>query len=196
VTSDLAPVSPLFARHRDELRSAARSGPIVDLACGRGRHVHALAAMEVPVIAVDRNDTFLRGLAHAGDVRATLIHRLRCDLETAHGLPFAPNSCGAILVFHFLFRPLCDAIATALVPGGLLLYETFTQEQRTLGTGPRNADFLLAPGELLDRFGKMSVISHTEGFNYASTAAGAAGDGPPTSATARLAARKPLAGKT
>jgi tellurite methyltransferase len=187
VSPERFPVSPLFSDHRDAVRTAARLGPIVDLACGRGRHALALQAMDLPVVALDRNDTFLRTLAPSDDRTTAAIARLRCDLETEYGLPFRAESCGAILVFRFLYRPLCAAIADALAPGGLLLYETFTLQQRTLDTGPQNPDFLLAPSELPDLFPELDVLSHVEGFNAPEDDPA----GPPSSATARLAARKP-----
>ena len=34
------------------------------------------------------------------------------------------------------------------MPGGVVLYETFTTAQRALGTGPTSPDHLLEPGEL------------------------------------------------
>ena len=89
-------------------------------------------------------------------------------------------SCGAILVFRFLFRPLATAIVEALAPGGLLLYETFTVAQRALGTGPRRADFLLEPGELAALFSGLEPIEYAEGRS----------DGDPPECLARLAARR------
>ena len=80
-----------------------------------------------------------------------------------------PGSCGAILVFRFLFRPLAPAISAALAPGGLLLYETFTVAQRALGSGPRRAEFLLEPGELRALFSDLEPLEHWEGRS----------DGPP-----------------
>jgi hypothetical protein len=74
-----------------------------------------------------------------------------------------PGSCGAILVFRFLFRPLAAAICEALAPGGLLLYETFTVAQRALGSGPRRAEFLLEPGELGALFASLACLAYTEG---------------------------------
>ena len=61
-----------------------------------------------------------------------------CDCDTS-------DCCGAILVFRFLHRPLAQDIERVLAPGGLLLYETFTTQQRELERGPRNAAFLLEP---------------------------------------------------
>jgi hypothetical protein len=85
-----------------------------------------------------------------------------------------------ILVFRFLFRGLAPALAEALAPGGLLLYETFTAAQRALGRGPRRADFLLEPGELPRLFPMLDVIEHWEGQT----------EGPEPECLARLTARR------
>ena len=44
------------------------------------------------------------------------------------------------------------ALLGAVAPGGLLVYETFGAAQAALGR-PRRPDFLLQPGELLERLG-------------------------------------------
>ncbi len=91
------------------------------------------------------------------------------------------GSCGAILVFRFLFRPLAPEIETLLRPGGLLLYETFTVHQRELPGGPRNAAFLLADDELPALFPGLEILDYWQGVT----------DDPNPTALARLAARRP-----
>ena len=140
--------SPLFEQFLPALREASRRGPVLDLACGRGRHALAAAERGIPVVALDRNACFLAELQAAAARRQLPVTLVRTDLETGLGLPVRPGSCGAILVFRFLFRPLAPDICAALTAGGLLLYETFTIRQRDLGYGPGNPDFLLRDGEL------------------------------------------------
>jgi SAM-dependent methyltransferase len=142
---------------------AARRGPLVDLASGRGRHALACARAGVHSIAIDRDADALRALsAEAGAARLPL-STLRADLETPHGIPVRTGSCGVILVFRFLFRPLAPAIVRALAPGGLLVYETFTVAQRALGRGPRRAEFLLEAGELPALFAELELLEYWEG---------------------------------
>src|SRR5262249_6192406 len=62
----------------------------------------------------------------------------------------------------YLDRRLVGALARALRPGGLLLFETFTVDQ--LATGhPRNPSFVLAPGELPRLVGGLRVVAYREG---------------------------------
>lgn len=179
--SPLAPPARWVRDHLDELRAASALGPVVDLASGRGRNALFLAQAQLPVIAMDRNPDHLRELAVHARRTECRVDAVRCDLETENGIPVAPGSCGAILVFRFLFRPLAPAIERALRPGGILLYETFATAHRETGRGPRRPKFYLAEGELPGLFPNLEVLAHVEGAD--------AGD--PPDFTARLLARKP-----
>ncbi len=150
--------SAFFDENLDRLRDAARLGPIADLACGRGRHTLAGARAGLPMVGLDRNGDFLATIRSAARAEKLNVALVRTDLEAGFGLPLRPNACGAIIVFRFLHRPLARHIVEALVPGGLLLYETFSTGQRELGLGPRNPDFLLQPGELPELFGGYSDL--------------------------------------
>lgn len=85
----------------------------------------------------------------------------QADLESGPW-PFAAESFEAIVVVHYLHRPLLPLIATALAEGGLLIYETFAQGNERFGR-PRNPDFLLRPRELLDAFADLRVLAFEDG---------------------------------
>lgn len=180
--SGAAPPSPWFVRHAALVREAARLGPVVDLACGRGRHALAAAALGARALGIDRDPALLEALLRDARTRsfALLVTGVRADLETAPGLPLREESCGAILVFRYLHRPLAPAISALLRPGGLLLYETFTTDQRNLGYGPTNPRFLLVPGELPQLFSELVILAYEEGRS----------PGQRPEALARLAARR------
>jgi len=173
--------SPLLAAELPRLREAAARGPVVDLACGRGRHALVVAEAGIAVLGIDRDPRALAALAGAARARALPVTALRADLETPHGIPVRAGACGAILVFRFLFRPLAPAIAAALAPGGLLLYETFTIDQRSMAQGPRNPAFLLEPGELPRLCPALEVLGYSEAIR----------EGPEPEAVASLCARRP-----
>jgi tellurite methyltransferase len=167
--------------HLAALREASRLGPVVDLACGRGRNALAIAAQRIEVLGVDRNPAHLAELCAAARRRELPVTAARADLESAPWPPLAAGSCGALVVCRYLHRPLAPILETLLRPGGWLLYETFTIHQRDLGYGPTNPAFLLQPGELAGLFPQLEVISAWEGT---------ADEGRPA-ALARLAARRP-----
>lgn len=137
--------------------------------------------MGLSVVAVDRNGQALRQIQHRARAERLMLDCVNSNLETRYGIPCKPNSCGVILVFCFLFRPLAPAIEEALAPGGLLLYETFTIDQTSFATGPKNPAFLLEDGELTTLFPRLRVLAHGETVELS----------PSPRATARLAARKP-----
>jgi SAM-dependent methyltransferase len=116
---------------------------VLDVACGHGRHVRWLAAAGHRVTAVDRDAALLAPLALLPNVERTVV----ADLEAAPW-PLPDMRFDAVLVTNYLWRALFPALLAAVAPGGLLVYETFTLAQATLGR-PRRPEFLLRPGELL-----------------------------------------------
>jgi len=178
--SDLAPPSAFFLQHRESLRTAAAGRPVLDLACGRGRHTLAVAECGARAVGADRDPSALASLASAVAERGLRAEVIRADLERDPEIPLVDGSCGGILVFRFLFRPLAPRIERLLAPGGILLYETFTERQRELGGGPRRAAFLLAEAELPGLFPGLEILDSWEGVT----------DGESPTALARLVARR------
>jgi SAM-dependent methyltransferase len=114
---------------------------VLDVACGQGRHVHWLAAAGHQVTAIDRDPTLLAPLAG-------LAATLAADLE-AGPWPLPGRQFDAVVVTNYLWRALFPALKAAVIPGGLLIYETFAQAHAALGR-PRRPEFLLRTGELID----------------------------------------------
>jgi SAM-dependent methyltransferase len=135
----------------------APGAPVLDLACGSGRHVRLFLERGHPVLAVDRDLSRLGELAGADGLEA-----LACDLE-AGGVPacFA-RRFGGIVVTNYLHRPLFGLLAAALSPGGVLIYETFARGNERFGK-PSNPDFLLEEGELLSAFlGRLKILAYED----------------------------------
>ncbi|MEY4754529.1 MAG: hypothetical protein RJA44_2204 [Pseudomonadota bacterium] len=139
------PVSAWVARWQALLPPGGRA---LDLACGAGRHVAWLAAQGLQVTAVDRDPAALQALRQLAVEHPGRIEVLAADLEGA-SWPLPGQQFDLVLVTNYLWRPLLPTIATSVAPGGLLIYETFALGQEQLGR-PRNPDFLLRRGELLD----------------------------------------------
>jgi SAM-dependent methyltransferase len=129
-------------------------GPILDLACGAGRHTHLLLAAGHEVWAVDREVESLAALEQLG---ATCFN---IDLEQDNfKWPFAAEQFAGIVVTNYLHRPLMSSILPSLVEQGVLIYETFATGNEKYGR-PRNPDFLLQENELLTHF----VCTRTDGW--------------------------------
>jgi SAM-dependent methyltransferase len=138
-------------------------GRVLDLAAGAGRHTRLLVDMGFAVTAVDRDIEGLRPLATPKcEIRSI---DLESDLETgAPGSALGPLGTGydAIVVTNYLHRPLFAPIAAALAPAGVLIYETFAVGNERFGR-PRNSDFLLRPGELIDAFAALTIVAFEQG---------------------------------
>ena len=130
---------------------------VLDLACGGGRHSLLFLERGCRVLAVDRE---LSGLAHLAHWPA--LERREIDLE--EGAPFPPAGAAfdAVVVVNYLHRPLLPRLVDAVAPGGVLIYETFARGNEVFGR-PRNPDFLLKPGELLEAVqGVLRVLAYKD----------------------------------
>lgn len=128
---------------------------MLDLAAGGGRHTKPLLDCGYRVRAVDRD---IAALAPLAGPRCTVE---QVDLETGGLWPLGGNYDG-IIVANYLHRPLFPAIAGALAPGGVVIYETFAVGNERFGR-PRKPEFLLRPGELLDVFAALTVVAFEQG---------------------------------
>ena len=141
-------------------------GEVLDLACGAGRHAKLLAALGRRVLAVDRDGAALAKAA--GEGIETLLVDLEQDEFRPPSWPFSPGRFAGVVVTNYLHRPLFGDILSSLMPGGVLIYETFAQGNQHFGK-PSNPDFLLRPGELLSvlQSGKprpLRVIAFEDGY--------------------------------
>ena len=131
-------------------------GEVLDLAAGGGRHSRFFLMRGHPVLAVDRDLTALAGLEE---------DRLTCltaDLE-AGAWPFDGRRFAGVVVTNYLHRPLLPLLVEAVTEGGALVYETFAVGNEAFGR-PRNPDFLLRSGELLDAVrGRLEVAAYEQG---------------------------------
>lgn len=137
----------------------AEGGPVLDLACGSGRHTRYLWANGHSVVALDRNEEALEPLRILPGVEI-----VSADLENGNPWPLTGRRFAGVVVTNYLYRPLFPAIIDAIAKDGVLIYETFAVGNENFGK-PSNPEFLLRPGELLDLVrGNMRVIAFEEGI--------------------------------
>ena len=135
-------------------------GRALDVACGAGRNTVLLAAHGWRVVGVDISPVGLH-IARKTAVRCNLdVDLAAVDLTS---WPIPPAHFDLVCVFRFLDRALCPKLVTALRPGGVLIYETFTVAQQQLEGGPRSAELLLQPGELVTLFPTLDQLEYNEG---------------------------------
>jgi len=133
----------------------APKSQVLDLACGHGRHMRHLAALGHSVLGVDHNAEALTACAPWGET-------LCADLENAPW-PLVDRRFGGIVVTNYLWRTLWPELLGSLAEGGVLIYETFAQDNETVGK-PSRPDFLLRHGELLEVCRDLRVVAFEEGF--------------------------------
>jgi tellurite methyltransferase len=136
-----------------------KSARALDLAMGSGRHALPMARAGFRVFGVDVDREAVAGAVRAADREGLVVCAWCADL-TQHPLP--RERFDVVLVTRYLQRDLFGAIRDAVVPGGLVVYETFTTEQLALGVGPKSPDHLLKPGELRRAFDTFEVLFYEE----------------------------------
>ena len=136
-----------------------RRARALDVAMGHGRHSTLFARNGFVTFGVDVSFDAVKSAV----VRARsedLVLRGWCTDLTRSGLPAA--TFDAVLVTRYLQRDLFPTPRNALRSGGIVIYETFTVNQRRLGVGPRSPEHLLEPGELRQHFQGFEVLFSEE----------------------------------
>lgn len=151
---------PLLIRHADLLTG---NGLALDVACGVGQNAIWLSRQGYDVIAVDASLTGLRygrEIVAASDLHVQFV---AADLDR-FALPH--DTFALIIVFRFLDRALVPQLKRALIPGGLIVYQTFNIN-RLRATPQMARRYLLEPGELAQMFADFDLVetNDTTGIN-------------------------------
>lgn len=138
----------------------APEATVLDVACGSGRHVRWFSERGCRVTGVDRDADALQPLAGIAEV-------VVADIENG-AWPLAGRRFDAVVVTNYLWRPLLPTLLAGLADGGVLIWETFSMGNESVGK-PSNPLFLLRPGELLGMAQGLRVVAFEDGYE----------DGPP-----------------
>jgi len=130
---------------RENLHLLPARGAVLDLACGLGANAVLLARQGLEVTAWDLSPV---AIERVKGMAAALGLPITGEVRDICAEPPRPQSFDCILVAHFLERSLLPALVAALRPGGLLFYQTFSQEAVS-GCGPSDPRFRLQTNELL-----------------------------------------------
>lgn len=155
-----------------------KGGRVLDMACGCGRNIAYLTSWGFEVTGVDidgRCRPYVEEFPHAKFLCADV----EADPWSLDGMTF-----DVVLVNFFLSRKILSKLPELLNPGGYLVYETFVLPYEGFdGNRAKNADFVLAPLELIDTFRKdLNIIAYEQTL-------GEKGD-----CFERILARKPING--
>jgi SAM-dependent methyltransferase len=150
---EAAPAAVLSAA----LSSLHPPGLALDLACGLGANAIALARRGFRVDAWDLSPVAIQSLREVVAREGLAVAAAVRDVIAA---PPPPASYDLIVVARFLERRLCPAIAAALRPEGLLLYQTFYGP--STGSGPSDPAFRLGNRELPRLFAGLDLLDYRE----------------------------------
>jgi len=160
---------------------ADKQTSVLDLACGGGRNGLFLLENNIPVTFADVKTAALEQVKQSVSSLSASKQELatywqvdfeqgnfelssdeKMTLEQVKNKALAEHSFAAIVVFRYLHRALFEQIKAVIKPGGMIVYETFTEQQAQFGH-PKNSDFLLKTGELSQLFADWKILHNFEG---------------------------------
>ncbi len=135
-------------------------GLALDVGMGQGRNAIYLATRGFDVDGVDAHP---RAVAQARAAARKLGAPIRAIVGNVEdGTYIIPiETYDLIVVFNYLHRPLFKDIKDGVVPGGGVIYQTFTVDQVRFGR-PSNPDHLLRPNELREVFSDWEILRYRE----------------------------------
>lgn len=142
---------PLLIQHAQVFDG---NGWAFDVACGVGQNAMWLARRGYEVLAVDGSLTGLRYGREAAAATDVRVHFVAADLDR---FVLPEDTFALVIVFRYLDRTLIPRLKRALIPGGLIVYETFNVNRLRSSPGMARS-YLLEPGELATRFADFETI--------------------------------------
>jgi tellurite methyltransferase len=152
--------SPFIVEWIDRI-ARARDGRLraLDVAMGSGRHAGMMARAGLVTFGVDVKLSAVQAAVKTARDQGAQIGGWCADLTQ---YPLRRGWFDVIVVSRYLQRNLFPDLRAALAPGGVLIYETFTIDQRALGRPPTSPDHLLQPGELRTAFDEVDLLFYEE----------------------------------
>lgn len=132
----------------------------LDIACGPGHNTLWLAEQGYTALGVDISRVALARAQVEAAARFLTDRALFAQVDLDQFRPPA-GRFDVVLVARFLKRGLLRALADALKPGGLLIYQTLNW-RRALKDPETPPQYLLAPGELRRAFASLVTLVHVE----------------------------------
>jgi len=129
----------------------------LDIACGMGRNSKVLAKMGFEVEALDISPTAIASLQNIEHITPKEV-----DFDSYR---LKENQYDLVVCTYFLKRELFPQIIKAIKTGGVLIYETFTEDANNkFAKAPTKKNYLLKEGELERTFREDFEILHLESY--------------------------------
>jgi len=137
-------------------------GKALDMATGEGRNAVFLAQHGFEVDAVDISEKGLKKARELAREIGVKVNTLLVDLDDYQ---IEKDRYDLIANFYFLKRRLIPRIRKGLKKRGMVIFETYLLEHRTLAAGgPKQAKYFLKPNELLRLFKDFRILFYREGI--------------------------------
>lgn len=141
----------------DNLHLLPANGSSMDVACGLGGNALLLAQLGFESYACDSSAVALEKLGGFAQQQKL---RVNCELKDFEVGELSGGvfelKFDVIVVSHYLYRPLMPWLVEGLNVGGLLFFQTFSQNKLS-DSGPGNPEYLLQPQELLSEFAELDL---------------------------------------
>ncbi|WP_298434731.1 methyltransferase domain-containing protein [Geobacter sp.] len=138
--------SRLLAERIGELKRLCPGRRALDIACGEGRNSIFLARHGFEVTGIDISPVGLDKARRWAAREGLAIGFILADLERYR----FTGTFDLILNFNFLLRDLIPREVAALVPGGIIVFDTILESPTA--PIPHRPEYLLKPGELVRLF--------------------------------------------
>lgn len=133
---------------------------VLDMGMGEGRNAIFLARKGYKVTGVDISSVAIKKaklLAREFDVR------IKTVLSSMEHYKVSSGYFDAIICFYFVDRSLHRKMISWLKPGGLLIYEAYTDRQKSIkGFERYKGEYLLREGELIGLFPDLRILKFEE----------------------------------
>jgi SAM-dependent methyltransferase len=153
-------LQPLLPENFD---SRANAG--LDLAGGAGHHAVWLAQQGWEMTLADWSEAALQIAREKSAANRVFLEVTRgTAIDVVSEYAGSSRHFGFVLVSFFLDREVLPLLPQILVPGGLLLYRTYTEDNERFGNprGPRDPQHLLRSQELLEIYRDMKILHYNE----------------------------------
>lgn len=133
---------------------------ILDVGMGEGRNAVFLAQKGYSVTGIDISSVAVKKAHMLAKERNVNIKTITAS-ALKYNIP--ENSYDAIICFYYLDRALIQKMKKWLRPGGVLIFEAYTERQRTIKKMEgHDVRYLLKAGELLNLFNGMTILKYEE----------------------------------
>lgn len=133
---------------------------VLDMGMGEGRNAVFLARKGYKVTGIDISSVAVKKAKMLADEYGVRINTVVASMNKYK----IPNgSFDAIICFYYVDRQLHERMLAWLKPGGILIYESHTDLQKTVKGNERyDQEYLLRPTELLTMFKGMRILKYEE----------------------------------